>query len=85
MMVVLQVIIFQYSNCDYEIGNTTSEEDLDCRSTCRNKLVEVKNVLGYCVNYYNRSYLDYPSDISSLANGHWKSCGVETPGFCESN
>ena len=72
------------SSCDYEIGNATNKEDLDCRRTCRNKLVEVKNALDCCVNYYNRSYLDYPHDISSLAYGLWASCGVETPGFCES-
>ena len=69
------------SNCDSEISNLPQS---GCRLTCRNELVEIKDALGCCVNYYNRSYLDYPYDRSSLAYGLWASCGVETPGFCES-
>ena len=69
------------SSCDYEIGNATDEQDFECRSTCRNKLVEVKNAQGCCVNYYNRSISNPPP---SLAYEIWETCGVETPGFCES-
>ena len=69
------------SNCDSEISNMPQS---GCRPTCRNELVEIKDALGCCVNHYNKSYLDYPYDISSLAYGLWESCGVETPGFCES-
>ena len=43
------------TNCDYEIGNVTDNQDLDCRPTCRNELVKIKNALGCCVNYFNRS------------------------------
>jgi hypothetical protein len=68
------------SKCDSEISNGPHSS---CRPTCRNELVEIKDALGCCVNYHNRSTSD-PSDISSLAYGLWASCGVETPGFCES-
>ena len=71
------------SYCDSEIGSATDEEDFECRSTCRNKLVEVNNALGCCVNYYNistDSYIPPPS----LTYRVWEACGVESPGFCES-
>ena len=71
------------SNCDF---NTTDEQDFECSSTCRNELVEVKNALGCCINYYNTS-INYP-DIyvppPSLTYRVWEACRVETPGFCES-
>ena len=66
------------SNCDQEIENATA-----CRSTCRDELVEIKDALGCCVNFYNRSLTSMPVS-ESLAYTVWKSCGVETPGFCES-
>ena len=66
------------SNCDQEIENATA-----CRSACRDKLIEIKNALGCCVNnLYNRSrnFMPVPE---SLAYRVWESCGVDTPGFCE--
>ena len=72
------------SNCDSEIGSATDEEDFECRSMCKNKLVEIKNALGCCVNYNNRSTSYQSTPPPSLAYRVWEACGVETPGFCES-
>ena len=73
-----------HSICDYEIRNVTINQDLHCRPTCRNKLVEMKNALGCCVNYGNWSTSDQNNSPPFHSYRLWASCEVETPGFCES-
>ena len=61
---------------------TNKDTDV-CTLGCKNKLEEARNTLGCCLNYYNDSTSDR-FDRRPLANGLWKSCGLETPGFCDS-
>ena len=85
---ILQILTYEnnvsHSICDYEIRNITVNQDLHCRPTCRNKLVEMKNALGCCVNYGNWSTSDQNNSLPLLSYRLWASCGVEAPGFCES-
>ena len=53
----------------------------NCSMECRDRLVELNNSLGCCVNYYNRTVDSSPLGLSYSL---WKSCGVESPGFCNS-
>ena len=64
------------SNCDLEISNPSAI----CRSTCRATLMETKATLDCCINVFNQSNLTSPA----LSYGLWDSCGVQTPGICES-
>ena len=77
------------SNCDLEISNA----NVVCRSICRDTLVETKATLDCCINLFNQSnsgiydmsdHEDVPTTSLVLSYRLWDSCGVETPGICES-
>ena len=56
-----------------------------CNSTCESAINVAKNAAGCCVNYFNISGIAFPEEqYPSLSYSVWKSCGVETPGFCSS-
>ena len=74
-----RVISLLYSNCDLELNNSS----IICRPTCRDTLVEAKTTLDCCINLLNESNSVYYVDTPLLSYNFWKSCGVETPGFCE--
>jgi hypothetical protein len=51
---------------------------------CRDTLEEVKSAEGCCINVFNQSDSTEIETSPALDYRLWESCGVETPGFCES-
>ena len=74
-----------YSSSDTEVdlvslNSICATSDITCNSTCRDDIRIAKELSGCCVNWVNAS-TDIPVALSYSV---WKSCGIETPGFCES-
>ena len=74
------------------IALTIANANVVCRSICRDTLVETKATLDCCINLLNQSnseISDMPEYIPitspALSYRLWNSCGVETPGICESS
>ena len=55
--------------------------NITCTSECRESLENVTKDYGCCINVFNRTSFGPPP---SLSYDVWRSCGVETPGVCES-
>ena len=58
--------------------NCYSSSSSFCSSSCRISVINIANAYGCCVNVFNNSGLQVPQ----LSYGVWKSCGVNSPGFC---
>ena len=72
----------RFLNFDIENLNLVCNgSNISCTLKCRESLRNITMDSGCCVNYFNRTDFGQPL---SLSYDVWKSCGVETPGFCES-
>ena len=76
---------FTYSNADSEVeleslNSICATSNVSCTSNCQDSISNAKMLRGYCLNWINSS--SYTPQ--ALSYGVWKSCGVESPGFCES-
>jgi hypothetical protein len=61
------------------LNSDCATSNVSCTSNCRSAINNAK-IRGCCVNWINSSmYTPH-----ALSYGVWKSCGVESPGFCES-
>lgn len=65
----------------YSLDSICATSNVSCTSDCREGITRAKNLNGCCLNLLNLS-----SYTPSLAQsyGVWKSCGVESPGYCAS-
>ena len=78
-----------YSIADSDVDHTRLEtlnsvcatSNVSCTAACRDDIRNAKELRGCCLNWINFS--TYPTE-TALSYGVWKSCGIETPGFCES-
>ena len=52
-----------------------------CSQACASSIIAAKHSIGCCVNLYNRSDTGFRHALSYYL---WNSCGVESPGVCES-
>ena len=68
------------SNCNVEINNASAI----CTPMCRDTLEMMRSAEGCCINTFNQSDGAETETSPALDYRLWKSCGVETPGFCES-
>ena len=64
------------------LDSTCASSNISCNSSCRMALMNAKNNRGCCVNFHNTTASG--TVPLSLSYNVWQSCGVETPGFCES-
>ena len=75
------------SNIDNQCRSSNSVHTRNCSQVCVGSIIEAKNSIGCCINLYN--YSD-PSSYYATSYRHalsydrWNSCGVESPGVCES-
>jgi hypothetical protein len=71
---------------DYDvIGGLHSDcamSNVSCTLNCSDSINDAKDMYGCCLNsvWFNTSTYSPPG----LSYGAWKSCEIETPGFCES-
>ena len=64
-----------------ELNSACATSNVSCTTNCRNNITDAKKLRGCCVNWVNTStHVPVPALFYSI----WKSCEVETPGFCES-
>ena len=63
------------------LNSVCATSNISCTSGCRDDIRNAKELRGCCLNWINFS--SYPTE-TALSYGVWKSCGIETPGFCES-
>ena len=68
------------SICNVEINNASAI----CTPMCRDTLEMMRSDEGCCINTFNQSDSAETETRPALDYRLWKSCGVETPGFCES-
>ena len=68
----------RYVNIE-SLNSMCVSSNISCSSTCRSGINEAKEAVGCCVNRYNTSLGERHL---SLSYSVWKSCGVESPGFC---
>ncbi len=62
------------------LNSDCATSNISCTSNCRDGINLAKTLRGCCINVINSStYTPH-----ALSYGVWKSCGVESPGFCES-
>ena len=66
----------------YSLNSMCVSSNISCNTTCRSGINEVKKAVGCCINIYNIS--SSGDQDPSLSYSVWKSCGVESPGFCKS-
>ena len=71
-------LTFHY--CNVEINNASAV----CTPKCRDTLEMMRSDEGCCINIFNQSDSAETETRPALDYRLWKSCGVETPGFCES-
>ena len=64
------------------LNSACATSNVSCTTNCRNNITDAKNLRGCCVNWVNTS--TYVPVVPALSYSVWKSCEVETPGFCES-
>ena len=75
-----------YSSIDPDIidldtlNSACAMSNVSCTSNCRDGISNTKTLRGCCINWVNFS-TDTPQ---ALSYGVWNSCGIESPGFCES-
>ena len=64
------------------VDSVCAGSNVTCRSACRDHLRNATIDYGCCVNFYNTTAFG-PRPLS-LSYDVWRSCGLESPGFCES-
>ena len=64
------------------LNSVCISSNISCSSACRSGINEARTAVGCCVNVHNTSISG--TDNPSLSYSVWRSCGVESPGFCES-
>ena len=74
-----------YSGADSEVqsenlNSICATSNVSCTSNCRDSISNATMLRGCCLNWINTSTYT----PQALSYGVWKSCGVESPGFCES-
>jgi hypothetical protein len=77
------VLTFRHMDPDLDLDTLNSAcatSNVSCTSNCRDGINLAKTLRGCCINWVNFSI----STPQALSYGVWKSCGVESPGFCES-
>ena len=62
------------------LNSVCATANVSCTSNCRDSITDAKKLEGCCINFGNTSTYTSPA----LSYSVWKSCKVETPGFCES-
>ena len=62
------------------LNSACATSNVSCTSNCRDGISNAKTLRGCCINWVNSSTYT----PQSLSYGVWNSCGVESPGFCES-
>ena len=76
-----------FSSLDPEIialdtlNSACATSNVSCTSNCRDGISNAKTLRGCCINWVNFSTSSTPQ---ALSYGVWNSCGVESPGFCDS-
>ena len=77
---------FTYSNLDPDLidletlNSACATSNISCTSNCRDGISNAKTLKGCCINWVNFS----TETPQALSYGVWNTCGVESPGFCES-
>ena len=61
-----------------------TSNDQSCTTNCRDSIVDAKSDRGCCLNTLFYNSLDSASLPPGLSYSIWKSCGIETPGVCDS-
>jgi hypothetical protein len=66
-----------------DLNSDCTTSNVGCTSNCRDSINDVKDMYGCCLNSasFNMS-TDSPPGLSYSV---WKSCEIQTPGFCESS
>ena len=64
------------------VDSVCAGSNVTCRSACRDHLRNATINYGCCVNFHNTTVFG-PRPLS-LSYDVWRSCGLESPGFCES-
>ena len=64
------------------VDSVCAGSNVTCTSACRNNLRNATINYGCCVNFHNTTVFG-PRPLS-LSYDVWRSCGLESPGFCES-
>ena len=54
-----------------------------CSSACKKAMIDIKEAYGCCVNIYNDTSIGL--QLTPLSYEKWNECGIETPGFCDTN
>ena len=62
------------------LNSACATSNVSCTSNCRDGISNAKALRGCCINWVNFS----TETPQALSYGVWNSCGVESPGFCES-
>jgi hypothetical protein len=63
------------------LNSACATSNVSCTSNCRDGINNAKTLRGCCINAVNSS----TTMPQALSYGVWKSCGVESPGFCDSS
>ena len=69
------LLVSLFSNC-------AGLEDT-CSQSCQSTITSTADAYGCCINVYNNTELG--QRVPSLSYSLWNSCGVETPGVCNSS
>ena len=64
------------------LHKSCASSNITCNQTCRNDIIQAKETLCCCVNFYNTSV--FPVRSPSVLYTVWKTCGIESPGFFDS-
>ena len=62
------------------LNSVCATSNVSCTANCTDGISEAKKLGGCCINQFNTSTYTPPA----LSYSVWKSCEVETPGFCDS-
>ena len=62
------------------LNSACATSNVSCTSNCRDGISNAKSLRGCCINWVNFS----TETPQALSYSIWNSCGVESPGFCES-
>ena len=63
------------------LNSACATSNVSCTSNCRDGISNATALRGCCINWVNFSTSSTPQ---ALSYGVWNTCGVESPGFCES-
>ncbi len=63
--------------------STNCASPMVCSPSCGSAVTNIANAYGCCVNVYNST--ESGMQLPALSYSVWNSCGVDTPGFCNSS